>query len=455
MTHRRNRAIRVIGPRKQSTTPDEESEERNDENEKNANGIGRRDLLVSTGLSVVAASSSCSASPAWALFENPDDLPYSPAIRPTAYRVDSTIPPTLLPISTVSAQTKIIKDLGRGLGTDKEAVFVDTINLNNMLNKAVFGTAAAVSNLVSSNRGEVASTASFVCMGLPSKTSAVDIDLGLSLLQPILQQATKSKKETALGVAVFPYSTQPALNDFVQGNSSLEQVQSALESAGVSSETLGLYQPVLEFAASQKLDLIALAVEINDRQTVLSNGLQNVDPSAREQYVVDPEGFIATVNDPKFKLYTDRSLLKDAGSSQSKSTGNFFADRILAHEAAATAMARYAADHPSCVLALLAPVRDVRYLNGINGRLPRIHQKLAGARTNNNEGGGGGGVVTANDVTTILLNPNPDDTLSKTRRLRLEIGTGPETLQYQTKVADYLWFSASPAVSLLPRLMDG
>jgi len=414
-----------------------------DGNNSQVNGITRRDVFISTGVSVVAPSSS--SSPAWALFENPDDQPFSPAKRPTAYRVDSTIPPTLLPVPTVSAQTKVLQNLGRGLGTDKEAIAVDTINLNNMLNKAVFGTAAAVSDVVSGNTGEAASPASFVCLGVPSQPTPADVSLGLSLFQSIAQQAARARKKTALGISVFPYSTQPALDAFVKGTLSSSQVQSALEAAGVSTATFNLYQPALEFASTQKLDLIALAVEIEDRQTVLSNGLQNVNPTAREQYVVDPEGFIAQVNDPKFKLYTDRSLLKDAGSNK---VGNFFSDRILVHEAAATALSRYAASHPNSVIAMFSPTADLRYLNGSNGRIPRVYQKLTGSTAT------GGGEVTANDVTTILLNPTPNDTLSKTRRLRLEIGTGPETLAYQTKVADYLWFSASPSVSLLPRLMD-
>jgi len=426
--------------------------------------LERRDVLLSAaaaaGVSVVATTSTTQPAGA-AFFENPDNQPYTPAKRPTAYRVDSTIPPTLLPVPTVSAQTKVLQDLGRGLGTDKDAIVVDTINLNNMLNKAVFGTAAAVSRLAASSSsqrtGDTASPASFVCLGVPSQPTAADIDLGLSLVQSIAQQAAKAKKNRAVGVSVFPYSTQSALDEYIKGTASLSQLQSALESAGVSTETFQLYQPILEYAAKEKLDLIASAVEIADRQAVLASGLQNVDPVAREQYVVDPEGFIAQVNDPKFKLYTDRSLLKDAADGSSK-VGNFFSDRILAHEAAATAVVRYAAAHPGSVLFLLAPVADVRYLNGLNGRIPRIYQSFT-ARMRSGSGeqpasSSSGGTVTANDVTTILLNPNAADTLSKTRRLRLEIGTGPETLAYQTKVADYLWFSASPSVSLLPRLMD-
>ena len=55
----------------------------------------------------------------------------------------------------------------------------------------------------------------------------------------------------------------------------------------------------------------------------------------------------------------------------------------------------------------------------------------------------------------VLLNPTAAETLSESNYLRLEIGTGPENLAYQTKVADYLWFSSSPKVNMVHRMMNG
>ena len=207
---------------------------------------------------------------------------------------------------------------------------------------------------------------------------------------------------------------------------------------------------------------------------VQKGGIQNVNPTSREKYVKDPNGFIATTNDPKFKLYTDRSLLKDrfilskkdAPSSESVSEGNYFAERILSHEAAATFVAQYAIDHRTtddcCVIAMVAPINDVRYLGGINGRIPRIYQYLSKATDSNpiktsstlTMTNGPESLVSMNDITTILINPTAMDTLSRTVRLRLEIGTGPDSIPYQTKIADYLWFSSSPPVNILPRMMD-
>jgi hypothetical protein len=373
---------------------------------------------------------------------------YKPALRPTAYRVDSTIPPTLLPLKNAGKQRKVLEGLGRGSGTEKDAIIVDTLNLNNVLNKAVFGTVDAVSSLAGKNKDESRSGpgyASFVCLGVPSKTRAEDIELASSILETVLQGRKSSKStSTALGLAFCPYGTQPALDSYLRGGSD-EILVSDLSQAGISEDVSRLYLPLLRKAKLSDMNLLAMSPEISDVQVTRSRGLQEVNPDRRSAYVVDAEGFIAVPNDPKYQLYTDRSLFKDFEPRGSSDTGgNFFAERILVHEAAATAAATFAASRPESLVAIVAPTPDLRFLGGINGRIPRVCRALNPASK-----------VTDDAVTTILLNPSAEETLSRTRYLRLEIGTGPDTLQYQTKVADYLWFSSSPKVNLIPRLMEG
>lgn len=442
-----------------------------------------RRTAVLTGLFATTATPSL----AMARHDPDADAPFTPAQRPTAYRVDSTIPPTLLPLSTTLSQRTVLLNLGKGYGTDKQAIVVDTVNLNNMLNKAVFGSINAVKSLVSggggggdgSGTGTSGGTgkkfpASFVCLGVPTATSPTDVDLVQSLVSILLQPRSPSKKNTALGLFFVPLSAQKDLQDYLQApndDAALTALQVALEQSGVSNATFDLYRPLFIFAKQQQLDLLAMAIEPEDLATVRSQGLQNVNPERRSLYVMDPQGFIALPNDPKFKLYTDRSLLKDqpstSESGSSSRTASFFAERILVHEAAATAVARYAASKEDALVTLVAPIADVRFLRGINGRLPRLYsffkksKRIDPMSTNVDSllvNGGADSSTTdedANAVTTILLNPTAEETLSKTRYLRLEIGTAPETLDYQTKIADYLWFSSSPKVNMIPRLMDG
>ena len=92
----------------------------------------------------------------------------------------------------------------------------------------------------------------------------------------------------------------------------------------------------------------------------------------------------------------------------------------------------------------LRPARRAgRFLEGINGRVPRVSRALDPAS-----------LVDAEAVATILLNPSARETLSESRWPRLEIGTAPNNWTYQTKVADYLWFSSMPKVNMLPRMMN-
>jgi hypothetical protein len=169
-----------------------------------------------------------------------------------------------------------------------------------------------------------------------------------------------------------------------------------MTNAGVSESEIQLHQPLLELAKSRKIKLLALAPEVDDANTVRTRGLQDVEPERRAKYVADAQGFIALTQDPKFKLYTDRSLLKDYEPIDAKDQqSNFFAQRILIHEAAATVLANYAVTRPDSFVAVIAPTPDVRFLGGINGRIPRVCEYLNKDKNK----------VTDDAVTTILLNP--------------------------------------------------
>jgi uncharacterized iron-regulated protein len=409
--------------------------------------LSRRDAFQRAAGSASILASMVSSRPTQAA-TTADDSGYIPAVRPTAYRVDSTQPPTLIPLTNARKEIQVLKDLGKGLGTDKQEIVDDSINLNNMLNKAVFGSIDAVSAVVGNKKDESkvgSGYASFVCLGVPAKTTSADMDLATSLVASIVDGR---KKDTALGLAFCPLSVQSALDAYSK-NGDENSLRSAMKNAGVDDETTDMYMPLLRFASQKSLQLLAMSPEVEDIKAARKNGLQSVSTERRQQYVADPQGFISLTQDPRYKLYTDRSLLKDFNpSSSDEKAAGFFAERILVHETGATVAARYAVDRPESLVAVVAPTPDFRFLLGINGRIPRVCAALNRQRQVVNK-------VTDNAVTTILLNPTAAETLSASRYLRLEIGTGPETLDYQTKVADYLWFSSSPKVNTIPRLMNG
>ena len=380
---------------------------------------------------------------------------YIPAKRCTAYLVDATIPPSLIPYRA-SREAAILKNLGMGYGTPKAPYIEDGINLNNFMNKAVFGTIDAVNQVLGEKtQGKSGENyQSYIFFGAnfdntftASSDGGGDAQLAVGLLEDISKPKERDGN-TAIGLAFCPQSCQELLDQYVNGGGESALLE-GLRGKGVDEQLTEAHLPILRFAKKKRFALLALAPEVKDLETVRKGGLQSLDPEKRERYVIDPQGFIALTQDPKFKLYSDKSLFKDFVPSSNDAAaakaeeGNYFAEKILTHEACATCITKWAASRPDSLVVTIAPISDVRFMGGINGRVPRISQFL------NKDS-----LVDDDAVTTILLNPNAKETLSESKFLRLEIGTSPDNWAYQTKVADYLWFSSMPKVNMLPRMMN-
>jgi len=417
-------------------------------------------------------------------YHSSDSDSYQPANRATAYLVDSTIPPTLVPFRA-AREAAILKNLGKGGGTKKSAFIEEEITTNNIMNKVVFGTINFIKNAfaldddddnddISDSPPTVAATSqdvdgdqseekkkskkknkaydsTFVFLGVDyANTDEKDAKLAIEIIKDII--TPRRDLDTSLALEYAPISTQDDLNAYIESvpssssESVLEGLVQALLQAQVPQSTIKEQLPILEFAKFKSIPLVACAPESNDVTIVRRQGLQNIDPNARSRYVFDSNGFIEWTQNPKNKLYTDRSLLKDfVPENEQDGVASFFAERILVHETVATTIARYSLTRPSKSLILvIIPQKDVRFLGGPNGRIARIVQAL-NPKTN----------VDEDAVTTILLNPTAEKTLSQSKFLRLEIGNSPENIMYQTKVADYLWFSSMPKVNMLPRMMNG
>lgn len=385
---------------------------------------------------------------------------FTPAKRETAYLVDSTIPPTLVPFRA-SREAAILKQIGAGEGTAKTPFIEEKINLNNMMNKGVFGTIELVKDIANAasktndssddnfanDKKKRAYDASFVFLGVDyNDETGQDAELAVGLMTDILKP--RRGLSSAIALEFVPVSMQEALDSYIlstDDNAEQTLIEALVTQESIPRSLMLNQMPVLRFAKAKQLKLIACSPITNDIKTVRKEGLQNVNPERRAEYLVDPQGFIAWTQDPKNTLYTERSLLKGWEAIDEKDgPSDYFAERILVHETVATSIAKYAMKKPKSLIITLAAVEDVRYFGGMNGRLPRICQAIR-PETNIDE----------EAVTTILLNPSAKETLSLSKFLRLEIGTAPKNLQYQTKVADYLWFSSMPKVNMLPRLMNG
>ena len=298
-----------------------------------------------------------------------------------------------------------------GYGTSKEPFAKDEINLNNFMNKAVFGVIDGVKDVLGERKGN--DNASFVFLGCnfdsgsPTALGNVEADaeLAVSLMKEIGRPAER-RGNTAVGLAFVPLGGQGALDEYMASRgdeTSLSVLMEALTSVGADGTLAERHVPIFQLAHSKNYPLLALKPDPADLNTLQKGGLQSLDPANRAKYVFDVEGFIGLTTNPKFRLYTDRSLLKDfIPSSETLSEeqykaeqANFFAERILVHEAAATRIAEWAASRPDSMVITVAPIADVRFMGGMNGRLPRVYNKMRE-----------GGELEDDGVTTILLNPS-------------------------------------------------
>lgn len=403
---------------KQSIQNDSDDVEQNMKHKNGEHFPNRREALVATASALLSTSGMLTPANVNAL-----DLPfgsssssemssgYQQAKRATAYLVDSTIPPTLVPFRAMR-EAAILKQLGSGSGTQKSPFVEEGLNLNNFMKKSVYGSIDAISSLV--NPGENTEKGPTFCfLALPELEfgSKDDVDLAGSLLDDLLKPRRSSlKSDTALGLSFIPkLSGQPILDQYLLNGDEQALVDRLTTESQLSSEVITQILPLVQYARTKGVPLLALGPEQQDLFTVRTQGLQNLDVDRRSKYVLDTAGFIATTQDPKFKLYADRSLLKDwvplenssnsadanAGTNAKRDgPGDFFAQRILEDETIATSISQWAVLRPESFIVVISDIPHARYFGGANGRVPRIMKFL------NNDS-----VVDDESVTTILINP--------------------------------------------------
>jgi hypothetical protein len=157
----------------------------------------RRDALSALILGSFAAPTAVAAAN--------DGSEYTPAKRATAYFVDSTIPPTLVPYSK-PREAAILKSLGNGYGTMKDLSVLETaVNLNNIMNKTISG---IYGQLFSSKKVGQPLDSSFVFFGMDF-TSNNDVLLSMDLIKEIIKPRKRDlTSSTAIGLSWAPQSTQ-------------------------------------------------------------------------------------------------------------------------------------------------------------------------------------------------------------------------------------------------------
>ncbi|CAM9855375.1 unnamed protein product [Discosporangium mesarthrocarpum] len=340
--------------------------------------------------------------------DNPDGL-RSP--RPNAYRVDYTDPPTSVPFPK-DLEPRIIDDLSK-----QQVVF--------------FG-----------GHGD----------------SLVDNKLAASLMKRV---ASKLRNKVAIGIEQVERKFQPALDGYIAEGANtrtkkpsggveqgLEEADAALKLATQWEErspySFEAYLPIFHLARQQGIPLLALGVDSESASQVLRQGLEALDADDRNRYVSDFKGFIGTARDIGFQVYADQLIfsaydqLVEEGKLGDKppSRPNFFSARILGDEGVASGVVDYVTEKYTPVL-VLQREDHVKFGFGASARAERIGESLG----------------TKVSSKTVLLNPTAKDSLSGTTALRLALQLADD-LYSGKPLANYFWFSKSPKVNLIPRMVN-
>ena len=218
-----------------------------------------------------------------------------------------------------------------------------------------------------------------------------------------LHARRRSNQPMAIGLEQVQIKFQPALDDYIAGNMSLQQMKDSVEWETRWQWPFEGYSPIFEAAKELNIPLIALNVNSEDLAFVENGGLPNLSKAQLQQYIPDRYGFADFAKPIQYKVYVDyvirpsydlhnaMGLLEYSMSGQKldqkMSFRNFFSGRILWDESMASRAYAWTKSYPSGLLVGLVGADHVKFRNGIPGRYARY----------------------GSDCTSIILNPTVID----------------------------------------------
>ena len=275
--------------------------------------------------------------------------------------------------------------------------------------------------------------------------SSIDRALELSLLTRMNDISKSTNRKIVLGITGLVRnsiddfdSVQKLIDDYV-GNKfpsenefkqSLEKLTFA-RNDGVSVDS---YMPIFRFARQNRLKLGLVGLSKEGHDAIRNTG--SFSERERAFFVVDQAGFQKSVTEPGFAIYANRVITPFFQEKVEVNQKNLLALSLIKDESIASEASRILlASNESSIIVLLAPLENVIYGLGVKERLSRNIREAQKASAR---------------VASVILNPTAADSLSFTNQLQLVLGYG-ETFNNQRSLADYIWFSSSPAVKLLTR----
>lgn len=258
--------------------------------------------------------------------------------------------------------------------------------------------------------------------------SMKDHILQTELIRSLHAQRRSTRQPMAIGLEQVQIKFQPALNDYIAGRISLQEMKDQVEWETRWQWSFEGYRPIFEAAKELCIPLIALNVNSEDLTLVETGGLPNLSKAQLDQYIPDRQGFAEFARPLQYKVYVDYvirpsyELHNAMGLLQYSMSGqkldqvmpfrNFFSARILWDESMASRAYEWTSSHPGGLLVGLVGADHVKFRNGIPGRYARF-----GA-----------------DCTSIVLNPTLIDTRpSGSVDMLVNNAAGPDQITLQLR----------------------
>uniref|UniRef100_A0A0G4I9A0 Haem-binding uptake Tiki superfamily ChaN domain-containing protein n=1 Tax=Chromera velia CCMP2878 TaxID=1169474 RepID=A0A0G4I9A0_9ALVE len=270
-----------------------------------------------------------------------------------------------------------------------------------------------------------------------------DHELQAQLVDLLAMEAKSKGLPFAVGFEQVETPFQKVLDQFGVGKLSLEGLEDKTEWKVRWQWPFELYTPIFDRLRGRRIPLLALNPSDADTETVMVRGFPGLSQAKLRELMPDSKGFAEQAKQPGFRQYTTEVILSSYGAhvqmgvlGDSPDPKNFFAARVLRDEAMAARGVEFVKSNPGGVVAMLMGGDHVKFRFGSSDRALRMGRDGFGLKDF--------------QVTSVMLNPTSEDSVSSRRRqLRLSLTEESPFLP----LADLLIFNsdkAPPGFSVSP-----
>jgi hypothetical protein len=288
---------------------------------------------------------------------------------------------------------------------------------------------------------------------------------------PVPELITEEQNhKMSIGLEQIQLQFQPALDDFVAGKISEEEMLKETQWSTRWTWPYKNYRPVFNLARKLNIPLVALNVDGEDLDKVKVSGIRGLEKSALKKYIKDPVVFSEFTKSTSYKAYSDYVIVpsytmhKELGILKTDTSGqapqsdmslvNFFTGRILWDESMAGNAFEWTKKNKGGIMIGLVGADHIKFEKGVVGRYQRMAE-AAEARKNKDSA-----VIDADTSPTtiansgrlpmnvsVLLNPTLIDSRpsgSTSAYMNAESSAFPDRMTLQLR---YLKDDASPSPS--------